>query len=129
MVRGLSGFKEWFVGYERNYAIIGGVACDMLMNAAGMDFRATRDIDMVLFIEAMNADFGARFWEYIKEGGYEHRRKSTDTPQFYRFTNPVSPNYPYMIELFSRRTERILLPAEAVLTPLPIEDDISSLSS
>jgi hypothetical protein len=30
-----------------------------------------------------------------------------------------------IIELFSRRTEMILLPAEAVLTPLPIEDDIS----
>jgi len=129
MIRGLDSFKEWFSGYEQNYTIIGGAACDTLMNEVGRNFRATRDIDMVLFIEAINADFGARFWEYIKAGGYEHRRKSTDTPQFYRFTNPVSPNYPYMIELFSRRTERILLPAEAVLTPLPIEDDISSLSA
>ncbi|GHV33384.1 hypothetical protein FACS18949_07170 [Clostridia bacterium] len=129
MVRGLESFKTWFRGYETNYAIIGGAACDALMSEVGADFRATRDIDMVLIVEALNADFGARFWEYVKAGGYEHRRKSTDTPQFYRFTNPASPDYPYMIELFSRRMEGILLPDEAVLTPLPVEDDISSLSA
>jgi hypothetical protein len=129
MVRGLNSFRAWFQGYERNYAIIGGTACDLLMSEAGTDFRATRDIDMVLIIEALNAEFGARFWEYIKAGGYEHRRKSADTPQFYRFTDPASPDYPYMIELFSRRTGGVLLPDEAVLTPLPIEDDVSSLSA
>jgi hypothetical protein len=32
-------------------------------------------------------------------------------------------------ELFSRRIDGILLPDEAVLTPLPIEEDISSLSA
>ena len=129
MVRGLSSFKAWFQGYETNYAIIGGAACDALMSEVGGNFRATRDIDMVLIVEALNADFGARFWEDVKAGGYEHRRKSTDTPQFYRFINPASPDYPYMIELFSRRTEGIILPAEAVLTPLPTPDDISSLSA
>ena len=34
MVRGLNSFKEWFRGYETNYAIIGGTACDLLMDAA-----------------------------------------------------------------------------------------------
>jgi hypothetical protein len=117
------------MGYEHYYAIIGGTACDLLMNEAGGDFRATRDIDMVLLVEVLDADFGARLWEYIKAGGYEHRRASTDKPQFYRFTKPVSPDYPYMLELFSRRMEGFLLPEDAVLTPLPIEDDISSLSA
>ncbi|GHV56429.1 hypothetical protein FACS1894216_20330 [Synergistales bacterium] len=129
MVRGLDSFKAWFQGYERNYAIIGGTACHLLMSEAGTDFRGTRDIDMVLIIEALNANFGTRFWEYVKAGGYEHYRKSTDTPQFYRFTKPAAPDYPYMIELFSRRMDGILLPEEAVLTPLPIEEDISSLSA
>ena len=129
MVRGLNNFKEWFRGYEQNYTIIGGAACDTLMNAVGMDFRATRDIDMVLLVEVLDAGFGARLWEYIKTGGYEHRRASTDKPQFYRFIKPVSPDYPYMLELFSRRMEGFLLPEDAVLTPLPIEDDISSLSA
>jgi hypothetical protein len=34
-----------------------------------------------------------------------------------------------MIELFSRRTDVIQLPEDAVLTPLPIDEDISSLSA
>ena len=34
-----------------------------------------------------------------------------------------------MIELFSRRTDAIALPADAVLTPLPLDDDLSSLSA
>jgi hypothetical protein len=129
MIRGMSSFREWFGGYEDNYAIIGGAACDTLMSEVGSEFRATRDIDMVLIVEALNSEFGSRFWEYIKTGGYEHRRKSTDSPQFYRFSNPASPDYPYMIELFSRRIDAIVLPDDAVLTPLPLEDDVSSLSA
>jgi hypothetical protein len=125
----LESFKSWFQGYEQNYAIIGGTACDLLMSEAGVDFRATRDIDMVLIVEALNANFGARFWEYIKAGGYEHRRASTGTPQFYRFVKPNSSEYPHMIELFSRRMNGVLLPDEAVLTPLPLEEDVSSLSA
>jgi hypothetical protein len=129
MVKGLDGFKLWFQGYERHFAIIGGTACDVLMSEAGSDFRATRDIDIVLIVEALSADFGARFWDYIKKGGYEHRRSSMGVPQFYRFTKPNSQDFPYMIELFSRRIDGVALPTEAALTPLPIEEDISSLSA
>jgi len=35
MVKGLDGFKAWFIGYESYYAIIGGTACDMLMSEVG----------------------------------------------------------------------------------------------
>jgi len=31
MVRGFESFKEWFAGYDDQYVIIGGTACDMLM--------------------------------------------------------------------------------------------------
>lgn len=72
MVTGINGFTEWFKGYEEQYTIIGGTVCDILMTEAELDFRATKDIDMVVIIEAVNADFGKRFWEYIKNGGYEH---------------------------------------------------------
>ena len=34
-----------------------------------------------------------------------------------------------MIELFSRRNSAIVLPEEAVLTPLPLDDELSSLSA
>jgi hypothetical protein len=31
MVRGFKSFKEWFEGYEEQYTIIGGTACDLIM--------------------------------------------------------------------------------------------------
>lgn len=31
MVRGIESFREWFRGYEDQYAIIGGTACDLLI--------------------------------------------------------------------------------------------------
>ena len=129
MVTGIDRFKEWFRGYEEQYAIIGGTACDLLMSEDGMDFRATKDIDLVLIVEAITPDFGKQFWQFVKDAGYEHRNKSTGLPQFYRFSHPTAGGYPFMIELFSRRAEAISLPDDAVLTPLPMEDDISSLSA
>ena len=66
MVTGIDSFKEWFKGSEEQYAIIGGTACDILMTEDGLDFRATKDIDLVLIIEAVDANFGKKFWEYVK---------------------------------------------------------------
>ena len=34
-----------------------------------------------------------------------------------------------MIELFTRKPDAIILPEDAVLTPLPIDEEISSLSA
>lgn len=129
MVRGIESFREWFRGYEDQYAIIGGTACDLLMTDEGLDFRATKDIDLVLIVEAIDVSFGKRFWEYVLSARYEHRNKSTGEPQFYRFTNPMSKEYPMMIELFTRKTDVIALPEDAVLSPLPIDEDVSSLSA
>lgn len=129
MVQGIESFKEWFSGYEEHYAIIGGTACDLLMAEEGLEFRATKDIDLVLIVEAMDSLFCNRFWEYVIAAGYEHRNKSTGNPQFYRFSKPSSHDYPELIELFSRKPDTILLPENAVLSPLPMEDSISSLSA
>ncbi len=129
MVRGVDSFREWFKGHEDQYVIIGGTACDLLMTDGGLDFRATKDIDLVLIVEAVDAQFAARFWDYVVTAGYEHRNKSTGVSQFYRFTNPQSRDFPTMIELFTRRPDAIRLPEGAVLTPLPIDEEISSLSA
>ena len=94
-----------------------------------MSFRATKDIDMVLIVESIRVEFGKRFFEYIKEAGYEYINKSTGNAQFYRFSKPKSNEYPYMIELFSRNPDFITIKDDAILTPLPIDDDISSLSA
>jgi len=129
MVHGIESFRKWFADYSDQYVIIGGTACDLLMTQDDFDFRATRDIDMVLILESLTSEFGAHFWQYVCEAGYEHCNKSTGEPQFYRFSHPASGNYPFMIELFSRRSERIQLPESAHLTPLPLDDEISSLSA
>lgn len=66
MVTGIESFRTWFHGCEDQYVIIGGTACDILMSAEGLDFRATKDIDMVLIVEALDADFGRKFWNKEK---------------------------------------------------------------
>ena len=129
MILGIERFREWFRGYEDHYAIIGGTACDLLMTEEGLDFRGTKDIDLVLIVEAINPEFGRRFWEFVHSAGYEHRNKSTGQPQFYRFSHPAEAGYPFMIELFARKVDAIVLPEDAVLTPLPLDEDISSLSA
>lgn len=129
MVTGIEIFRQWFRGFENQYAIIGGTACDLLMEKEGLEFRGTKDIDLVLIVEAITPAFGSRFWEFVREAGYEHRNRSTGRQQFYRFSHPTQGEYPFMIELFSRKTEAIPLPEDAVLTPLPVDDDISSLSA
>ena len=84
---------------------------------------------MVLIIECLTPDFGERFWNYIKAGGYVHRNKSTGKQQFYRFDEPGEAGFPAMIELFARKPDALFLPEDAVLTPLHGSDEISSLSA
>lgn len=129
MVNGFDSFRERFKGYKDCYTIIGGTACDILMNEAGLDFRATKDIDVILLIEERFAEFAAAFWGYIKDGGYKCGWKSSDIPHFYRFTEPQAAGYPVMIELFSRRPDFQIDHPEIHLTPLPVSDEISSLSA
>lgn len=102
----------------------------MLFEDRQMFFRATKDVDLVLIVESLTADFGRAFWEYIIEAEYEHKNKSTGSTQFYRFASPKTNDYPQMIELFSKKPE--FIPNEdkgMVITPLPIGKDISSLSA
>lgn len=129
MVTGFTKFKEKFQGFENQYVVIGGTACDLIMENEELPFRATKDIDIVLIVESITAEFGKQFWEYVKEAGYEHKNKSTGEAQFYRFTSPRSKEYPYMIEIFSRNPEFITLSEDALLTPLPIDEEVSSLSA
>ena len=44
MVTGIEKFREYFVAHEDQYAIIGGTACDLLFNAAGLNFTTFLEI-------------------------------------------------------------------------------------
>ena len=126
MVRGLEKFKEFFKNYGNNYVLIGGTACSIIFDEIGLDFRATKDLDIVLIIENLNDGFANRLWEFIKAAGYQIEEGKTK--KFYRFNNPKDSSYPKMIELFSRTNNINLLP-DAHLEPIHISDDISSLSA
>ena len=127
MVKGLDKFRDFFAAYNDQYVLIGGAACEISFRESDLDFRATKDLDIVLIVEAQTRKFGEKIWEFIKAGKYVNRAKSNGKPQFYRFEKPQEPEYPVMLELFAR-TEWIL-PEDAVLTPVHIDDDVSSLSA
>lgn len=129
MVRGMSKFREYFKDFNEQYIFIGGAACDLLMNSAGLDFRATKDLDMVLILEALTKEFGLRFWDFIKDAGYELKEKSSGELQFYRFSKPKDKEYPYMIELFSKKPNMMEIPEDVRLMPIHIDDECSSLSA
>ena len=69
MVKGLESFIEQFREFPNCYTVIGGAACDILMTEAGLEFRATKDIDMILVLEGDFPGFGHKFWEYIAAAG------------------------------------------------------------
>ena len=124
---GIEKFKEFFADYTDQYVLIGGAACDILFSNNFVDFRVTKDLDIVLIAEALTRDFAEKFWEFIRTGNYINRAKSNGNPQFYRFEKPQSEGYPSMLELFSRTEWN--LNTDSVLTPIHIDDSISSLSA
>ena len=87
MIHGLDKFREYFQDFKDNYVIIGGLASYLLLDDAGFDMaRATKDIDLVLSVEALTDTFISQFWKFVKAGGYTCIRKSTGKRRFYRFT-------------------------------------------
>ena len=102
MVKGLDTFRNHFAGYEEQYVLIGGAACDIVFESNDASFRATRDLDMVLIVEALTPEFGEKLWEFIEIGRYRNKATNGQKPQFYRFDKPEDDTYPKMIELFCR---------------------------
>ena len=123
----INSFIEKVKDYADCYTVIGGTACDILMTEAGTDFRATKDIDMILIMEARYKEFAHIFWEFIMEGGYRFGWKNSEKAHFYRFTEPRS-GYPAMIELFSREPNYINFIPDGII-PIHIDEDTSSLSA
>lgn len=129
MAEGLDIFRGHFEQYLDQYVLIGGMACDLLLEEAGERFRPTRDIDMVLIVEALTTEFARAFWDFIEKGGYEARKRHDGNPEFYRFVEPKNPKYPIMIELFARPENNVDFSYTGHLIPLHIDDEISSLSA
>ncbi|MBF0594690.1 MAG: hypothetical protein HQL22_06960 [Candidatus Omnitrophica bacterium] len=129
MVRGIQKFQEHFKDHTHQYVLIGGAACDLIMQEAAVPFRGTKDLDIVLCVEVLDKAFGEAFWEFIRAGQYKVQQRSSGDKRYYRFIEPGDDNFPWMLELFSRKPEAFPLFAGSRLTPIPLGEDVASLSA
>ena len=77
MVNGLTTFQKHFADYTDSYILIGGSACETNLSRQQMPFRATRDLDIVLCIEALDTGFIQAFWDFVSAGKYAIGEKSS----------------------------------------------------
>lgn len=129
MVIGLDKFREHFKDFTDNYIIIGGTACDVILDEAGFTPRATKDIDIILVVEALKPEFVKHFWSFIEDGKYEVKEKSSYDRKYYRFLKPANTKFPKQLELFSRVPDLLDLKEESHLTPIPVDGETPSLSA
>lgn len=129
MIRGLDRFREFFAEARKAFVLIGGVACHEWLATLDLEFRATKDVDVVLLIEALDNAFVKRFWEFVEAGEYQLREKAASGRELYRFSKPQDGSYPMMIEIFSRKPERIKLGAGQHVVPVQVDDGSGSLSA
>ena len=132
-MEGLDKFRDAFKEFSDNYVIIGGTACDITMAGTEVRPRATHDIDMIIVVEQMTSQYGERFWQFIREGGYRPEKsnaKEGEPPKYemYRFVCG-KPGYPEMIELLSRHPDVLGEPTGLTIEPLPIDGEQLSLSA
>lgn len=129
MIRGLDRFREHFADYRNAFVLIGGVACHEWLATLDLEFRATKDMDVVLVIEALDQAFVKRFWEFVEAGKYQLREKATGGRELYRFSKPQDDSYPVMMEIFSRKPEGIELGAGQHVVPVQVDEGSASLSA
>lgn len=129
MVRGLDIFRERFKEFESSFVLIGGAACDEWLGAAGLEFRGTKDLDIVLLIEVLSPAAIKALRTFVAHGGYEIREKTEGVPVLYRFAKPKNEAFPYMLEFFSRKPEGIQLGEGQGVVPVRAGADHHSLSA
>lgn len=129
MVKGLDRLRSCFEQFSQNYIIIGGTACEIRLESRGIDFRTTKDVDMLIIIEAIDNEFLQAFWQLIRDGEYINRNIEETEKNFFRFSQPQADDFPAIIELFSRKPDGITLPEDFHLTPIPTNEQLSSLSA
>lgn len=126
---GLDLFKERFAKFTSNYVLIGGAACYIYEDINAQVPRATKDLDIILVVEVLAPEFGREFWNFVRDGEYEQRQRGADKHECFRFLKPKDKRYPKQIELFARDIGVIDIPDDAHLEPIPLGDELSSLSA
>lgn len=104
MVHGIEKIREYFSDLTDRFVVIGGTACDLLFAGTGVEFRTTKDIDIVFLFHNPGPEFASRFLDFMEGGGYTNWEKSDGRPVYYRFHDPKDPAFPSMVELFAGET-------------------------
>ncbi|KFZ27426.1 MAG: hypothetical protein KQ78_00339 [Candidatus Izimaplasma bacterium HR2] len=128
MIKGLKFFRDFFNDYQEQYILIGGSASYLTLQEEGIQFRVTKDLDIIIVIEVLSKDFVSKFWEFIKIGGYQYVKPSGNI-NFYRFQKPTNDIFPFMIEILSREPNVLGKIPEGNIFRMSIEEEIVSLSA
>jgi hypothetical protein len=113
---GFDHFCNYLKGLEDFYIVIGGGAASILMDDKGLEFRATKDVDLVVL--ARSKELNQRVLEYVKNGGYNSKESTDKLPRYYRFQRPTNSEYPKMIELFARNELGLELEKDQHIVPI-----------
>lgn len=127
--QGIRSFHEDFADSVDDFVVVGGVAAHEIMGSAGLEFRATKDIDLVIIARPAVA-FCGKLVTYIEAGRYEVRQSKEGKPGYYRFMKPKEVGYPVQIEIFSRRPEDLVLHENQHIVPItetPAGADLSAI--
>ncbi len=123
-------FCSFFKDFKDCYTLIGGAACTIWYIDQLPNFRATRDVDIVLILENLDSGFTARFHQYMKQYEYHGTAIGMDELKrtcMYRLQSD-NPLVPPQIEILSRRPEESLLPLHLHSAPLKVESEYTYLS-
>jgi hypothetical protein len=129
MVKGLERFRERFAANSGGFVLIGGAACHEWFARQALTFRATKDLDLVIVVEALDDAFVQAFRAFVEDGGYRNRERFDGTPELHRFSSPAQPDFPSMLELFSRKPERLELRVGQNVIPIGAAGMAISLSA
>lgn len=123
---GFDHFCDSLKGLETDYVIIGGGAAAILMDDEGLEFRATKDVDLVVL--GRSDELNTRILAYVKDGGYKTKESTETTPKYYRFREPSKTECPAMIEIFARNELELQLEEGQYIIPIK-SDSAEKLSA
>jgi len=73
---GLRVFEEAFKDYQDQYVLIGGSATQLAIEDAGQQFsRTTKDLDIVVIVDALTTEFIERFWQLSKRANIKSNKR------------------------------------------------------
>lgn len=75
--QGLDRFIQEFSVYKDAFVIIGGLASTLNMARFNLEFRVTKDFDLVVLVKDGNEPFFYALRAFLRECGYSYGKKVT----------------------------------------------------